>query len=141
MISRCAYDVIYSPHSPIALVTVELRNNVISVPPIRFSAVLDTGADISAVPRHIVAKNPGWFAMSYLTVEDMTGKARDIDAVFLQKVDIEFKCPKKGGDGISGVLEMSQMLVLPDGIIGRDILGKYDVQFFGREKLFSVHIP
>ena len=132
MAITCKYRV-DNGDSPIPIVSVEISERKRRLPEIRFDALLDTGSDTSGIPRDIVERHPNLFYRSFLRVESFDGRKQEVDSVTITQASVRLFCPT-GNDESDRVMNiaMFELLVLPEGIIGRDVLKAFVVEFDGR---------
>ncbi|MEZ4658495.1 MAG: hypothetical protein R2911_13055 [Caldilineaceae bacterium] len=122
-----AYDAQYDPPAPIIQVTVSsARNRRLRQ---LCSAILDTGADITAIPE-IYLERLQLYPIRQLQFEDWDG---DTTTTFTYKIGMSLD-----------ELVIPQLEVVLTGlnfvVIGRDVLNRLNLHFYGPQQLFQIDL-
>jgi hypothetical protein len=128
------YDNTATPPCP--AVVLRITNNLTGLQIGPFTAVIDTGSDVTCVPAHVAEGSGAVLVPQRIGYAD--GREEEVSAVEFLDAKIEFI-------DINGNLIKEQdyegltVLVIKEGLLGRDLLNRYRCEFDGPGQMCMIN--
>ncbi len=128
------YDSSYHPPAPVVQVRIKDHRRAISTPV--FAALLDSGADCSAIP--LSEQDQRQFDYEVGQVEDFTGQRVTVRFIRFLRATVELL--NENGDVMNQKrFDNLRLFVGPEGLLGRDILNSHICELNGPASVLKVH--